>query len=178
MNAPLLAFQPGSVVGRTLVIAIAVGAVVAFVVAMLVPLIAAWFRARRAGHAVRLLDLVMMRFRKVNVRLVVTDWLRMRAAGVDLPLDAVESHALAGGRTSLVADAMITGVREGFGDDPDRDLWSRTCALDHCGLNVRFMMEAAVAARTPALFDLPSPLTDDPRARQFDDPPRFEPRSV
>jgi uncharacterized protein YqfA (UPF0365 family) len=66
-----------------------------------------WLRAWLAGAYVGFIDLVAMRLRQVPYGLVVDARITAKKAGIDVGIDAIEAHYLAGGN---VAEAVRTSV--------------------------------------------------------------------
>ena len=66
-----------------------------------------WLQALLSGARVRLIDLIMMRIRKVRPQEIVYNRISAKKAGLDIPTDYLESHYLAGGRVTNVVRAMI-----------------------------------------------------------------------
>lgn len=66
-----------------------------------------------ANAHVTWLELIGMRLRKVDLRSVLISHIRLRKAGVDIPLSWLETHDLAGGSPANVAAALITTRRAG-----------------------------------------------------------------
>lgn len=96
--------------------------VVGFFVVGLLPIL---FRARRAGVRITLVELVGMRFRKVDPRVVVDGAVELAGEGVAIPWGDIETHYLAGGRVGPTVRAYIEARRV-----DSRMLWGTICALD------------------------------------------------
>ncbi|NUM56091.1 MAG: flotillin-like FloA family protein [Candidatus Hydrogenedentes bacterium] len=76
-----------------------VAAIVALgIVFLIVRLLGLWFRARMSGAPVSLACIVGMALKRVNPRAVVDAYAIAKTAGVDAPLEDIESHAMMGGR--------------------------------------------------------------------------------
>ena len=108
-----------------------------------------WFQALLSGARVRLIDLIMMRFRKVRPQEIVFNRISAKKAGIDLPTDYLESHYLAGGRVTNVVRAMIAADRAKI-DLP----WDRATAIDLAG---RDILEAVRTSVDPKVIDCPNP---------------------
>ena len=108
-----------------------------------------WVQALVSGARVRFLDLIMMRFRKVDAKVIVINRVSAKKAGIDLPTDYLESHYLAGGRVTNVVRAMITADRAKI------DLaWEQATAIDLAG---RDILEAVRMSVFPKVIDCPQP---------------------
>ena len=110
--------------------------------------ISLWFQALLSGARVRLIDLIMMRFRKVRPQEIVFNRISAKKAGIDLPSDYLESHYLAGGRVTNVVRAMIAA------DKAKIELpWDRATAIDLAG---RDILEAVKTSVEPKVIDCPT----------------------
>ncbi|MBC24388.1 MAG: hypothetical protein CMJ32_10800 [Phycisphaerae bacterium] len=107
-----------------------------------------WLQAMLSGAPVGLLDLVMMRFRKVRPDVVVLNRIAAKKAGLDIPTNLLEAHFLAGGNVSRVTRAMIAA------DKAKIDLpWERATAIDLAG---RDILDAVKTSVDPKVIDCPS----------------------
>jgi uncharacterized protein YqfA (UPF0365 family) len=108
-----------------------------------------WFQALLSGARVRLIDLIMMRFRKVRPQEIVFNRITAKKAGLDLTTDYLESHYLAGGRVTNVVRAMIAA------DKAKIELpWDRATAIDLAG---RDILDAVRTSVDPKVIDCPQP---------------------
>jgi uncharacterized protein YqfA (UPF0365 family) len=108
-----------------------------------------WFQALLSGARVRLIDLIMMRFRKVRPQEIVYNRITAKKAGLDLTTDYLESHFLAGGHVTHVVRAMIAA------DKAKIELpWDRATAIDLAG---RDILEAVRTSVDPRVIDCPHP---------------------
>jgi uncharacterized protein YqfA (UPF0365 family) len=109
--------------------------------------ISLWVQALVSGARVKLLDLIMMRFRKVDPKTIVFNRISARKAGLDLPTDWLEAHYLAGGRVTNVVRAMIAA------DKANIELpWERATAIDLAG---RDILDAVKTSVDPKVIDCP-----------------------
>ncbi len=106
-----------------------------------------WFQALLSGARVRLIDLIMMRFRKVRPQEIVFNRISAKKAGIDLPTEYLESHYLAGGRVTNVTRAMIAAAKAKI-ELP----WDRATAIDLAG---RDILEAVKTSVDPKVIDCP-----------------------
>ena len=85
-------------------------AVVAFVLILLLAFVPInlWFRCLVSGTYVNMFKLVGMRLRKINTGLVVNAYINAKKAGLDINIDDLETHAMAGGNVSSVVAALIS----------------------------------------------------------------------
>jgi len=106
-----------------------------------------WLQALVSGARVRLIDLVMMKFRKVDPRTIVYNRISAKKAGLEISTNQLESHYLAGGRVTNVIRAMIAA------DKAKIDLpWDRATAIDLAG---RELLDAVKTSVDPKVIDCP-----------------------
>jgi uncharacterized protein YqfA (UPF0365 family) len=118
------------------------------IVAFAFQYIGLYLQAWVSGAKVGLIDLVMMRFRKVNAKSVVINRISAKKAGIELTTDQLEAHYLAGGRIINVVRAMIAA------DKARIDLqWETATAIDLAG---RDILEAVRTSVDPKVIDCPS----------------------
>ena len=97
---------------------------------------------------VSMLDLIMMRLRKVPPEVVVLNRISAKKAGLDIPTDLMEAHYLARGNISRVVAAMIAA------DKAQIELpWNRATAIDLAG---RDILDAVQTSVNPKVIDCPS----------------------
>jgi len=108
-----------------------------------------WFQALLSGARVRLLDLIMMRFRKVDPRTIVFNRISAKKAGMDLSTEWLEAHFLAGGRVTNVTRAMIAAAKANI-ELP----WENATAIDLAG---RDILDAVKTSVDPKVIDCPHP---------------------
>ncbi len=113
-----------------------------------------WIQAFFSGARVSIVDLIGMRLRKVDPRIIVLSRIRATKAGLDLPAAALEAHYLAGGRVPQVINAIIAADRAKI-DLP----FNTACAIDLAG---RDILEAVQTSVKPKVIDCP----DSTKGRQ------------
>jgi len=107
-----------------------------------------YLQAWVSGAKVGFIDLIMMRFRKVNSKSVVINRISAKKAGLEISTDQLEAHYLAGGRITNVVRAMIAA------DKARIDLeWENGTAIDLAG---RDIMDAVHTSVDPKVIDCPS----------------------
>ncbi len=107
-----------------------------------------WIQSVVSGAPVGLLDLFMMRLRKVPPSVIVLNRISAKKAGLDLSASQLEAHYLAGGNIERVVRAMIAA------DKAKIDLpWDRATAIDLAG---RDILEAVRTSVDPKVIDCPS----------------------
>ncbi len=128
-------------------IGIAVGVVVLIALFVAGQYISLWVQALLSGARVGFVDLIMMRFRKVDPKTIVFNRISAKKAGLDLSTDYLEAHYLAGGRVTNVVRAMIAA------DKAKIDLgWERSTAIDLAG---RDILDAVKTSVDPKVIDCP-----------------------
>jgi uncharacterized protein YqfA (UPF0365 family) len=120
--------------------------VVLFFLLYLVP-IPLWIAAWASGAYVGLLDLIGMRLRRVPPSTVVTARISAVKAGIDISINDLEAHFLAGGNVVRVVNAMISA------DKANIPLpFKRAAAIDLAGRNV---LEAVQMSVLPKVIETP-----------------------
>ncbi len=94
--------------GPVSVIFIIIGSIVAlFLLLYLLPL-NLWFTAQLSGVKINLLNLVLMRLRRVPPSLVVNAMITSTKAGLNITSNEIETHYLAGGHVNNVIKSLIS----------------------------------------------------------------------
>ena len=107
-----------------------------------------YLQAWVSGAKVSFIDLVMMRFRKVNARSIVINRISAKKAGIEISTDALEAHFLAGGRITNVVRAMIAADKARIGLT-----WDSATAIDLAGRDILAAVHTSV---DPKVIDVPS----------------------
>jgi uncharacterized protein YqfA (UPF0365 family) len=120
--------------------------------AMLAQFLRLWLQSFASGAGIGLLDLVAMRFKKVNPNVIVRSKIMAVQAGLGdssgITKQALEEHYLAGGRVPLVVQALIAANKAKI-----KELdWRLATAIDLAGRNVR---EAVQTSVYPKVIDCP-----------------------
>jgi uncharacterized protein YqfA (UPF0365 family) len=106
-----------------------------------------WISAYFSGVPVSLFTLVGMRLRKVNPHAVIRPLISASKAGLDLEIDKLEAHYLAGGNVQQVVNALISA------DKANIDLnFQRATAIDLAGRDV---LEAVKVSVNPKVIETP-----------------------
>jgi uncharacterized protein YqfA (UPF0365 family) len=104
-----------------------------------------WFTALVSGVRISLLQLILMRWRKVPPGVIVTSLIASTKAGLDLKRDDLEAHFLAGGHVQAVVNALISA------DKANMELDFKTAtAIDLAGRDV---LEAVQMSVNPKVID-------------------------
>ena len=108
-----------------------------------------WIQALMAGARVSLFQLVGMRLRRVDPRIIVTSRIQAIRAGINISSDQLETHYLSGGRVRSVVNALVAA------DRAKMDLsFDSACAIDLAG---RDILEAVQTSVNPKVIDCPDP---------------------
>jgi len=106
-----------------------------------------WIAAMAAGVRVGLVTLIGMRLRRVVPAKVVEPLIKATKAGLDLNVNKLEGHYLAGGNVDNVVNALIAAQRANI------DLgFERAAAIDLAGRNV---LEAVQMSVNPKVIETP-----------------------
>jgi uncharacterized protein YqfA (UPF0365 family) len=134
---------------NTVVFILIIG-IIAFVLAVFfsfVP-IGLWISALAAGVKVGIFDLIGMRLRRVIPSRIVLPLIKSTKAGMDLNVNQLEAHYLAGGNVDRVVDALIAAHRAGI------ELhFEKAAAIDLAGRDV---LEAVKMSVNPKVIETPN----------------------
>ncbi len=106
-----------------------------------------WFSALVSNVRISLLQLVLMRWRKVPPGVIVTAMINSTKAGLNLTRDQLEAHYLAGGRVKSVVNALISAEKANMGLD-----FQTAAAIDLAGRDV---LEAVQMSVNPKVINTP-----------------------
>ncbi len=127
-------------------ISIVVGFVGLLILLYFIP-IGLWFQALITGVRISLLQLIMMRWRKVPPSLIVNAMITSKKAGLEITRDELEAHYLAGGHIQMVVNALISA------DKANLNLTFKTStAIDLAGRDV---FEAVQMSVNPKVINTP-----------------------
>ncbi|HEV3118246.1 MAG TPA: flotillin-like protein FloA [Gemmataceae bacterium] len=136
-------------------IALAIVALIAVIVAIvLLSYFQLWFQAYLTGARVGFLDLIGMKFRKVDYSMIVRQKIALVQAGVKVENRELEAHYLARGNVPKVATAVIAAHKAGI-DLP----WRIAAAIDLAG---RDILDAVKTSVNPKVIDCPDPAKGRP----------------
>jgi uncharacterized protein YqfA (UPF0365 family) len=93
--------------------------------AVLMQFFALYTRALLSGAPVTVLDVLGMKLRRVNARMVVDAWIQARRERIGVTLADLETHVLAGGDLPHVMSAVIAAKKMGKELD-----WKQATAMD------------------------------------------------
>lgn len=129
-------------IGLLVFAAIVLGAVLVGLYFVPIPL---WIAAWAAGAYVRLPTLVGMRLRRVPPSIIVNARISAVKAGLDVPIDALEAHFLAGGDVTRVVNALISADKANIALP-----FKRAAAIDLAGRDV---LEAVKMSVLPKVIE-------------------------
>ena len=129
-----------------LLILIAIGFVFLSVLLSFIPL-GLWITAYFSGVKIGIFTLVGMRFRRVQPNRIVNPLIKTTKAGMNLNIDELEAHYLAGGDVNKVADALIAAQRADINLE-----FERAAAIDLAGRDV---LQAVQVSVNPKVIETP-----------------------
>jgi uncharacterized protein YqfA (UPF0365 family) len=106
-----------------------------------------WFQAIVSGTYVSIIELFVMRFRKVPPGLIVNAMISAKKAGITISSNELEAHFLAGGHVQNVVNALISADKANIPLD-----FNMATAIDLAGRNV---FEAVTMSVNPKVIDTP-----------------------
>ena len=133
--------------GIVLAIFIVVAAIIVLALFFSFVPVGLWISAVASGLRVGIFQLVAMRIRKVVPSRIVNPAIKATKAGLDIPLNKMEAHLLAGGNVDRVANALIAAQRAGIPLD-----FERACAIDLAGRDVLHAVQMSV---NPKVIETP-----------------------
>lgn len=107
-----------------------------------------WITAFFSGVKIKMGTLIGMRLRRVIPSNIVNPLIKATKAGLDLDIEKLEAHYLAGGNVNTLVDALIAAQRA---DIPLE--FERAAAIDLAGRNV---LEAVQVSVNPKVIETPS----------------------
>lgn len=119
-----------------------VGSVIAFFLFLYILPINLWFTAQLSGVKINLLNLVLMRLRKVSPSLVVNAMIISTKAGLNITSNDIETHYLAGGNVNNVIKALISADKANIPLD-----FKLATAIDLAGRDVFDAVQLSVNPR-------------------------------
>jgi uncharacterized protein YqfA (UPF0365 family) len=135
--------------GVFIYIVIIVGALIGlWIIFYLIP-VGLWFSALISGVRISLLQLILMRWRKVPPNVIVRSMIEAHKAGLgDIKRDDMEAHFLAGGHVEKVIHALVSANKANI------DLtFKMATAIDLAGRDV---LEAVQMSVNPKIIDTPA----------------------
>ena len=106
-----------------------------------------WISALAAGVNVGIFTLIGMRLRRVIPARIIIPMIKAQKAGLDVAIDKLEAHYLAGGNVDRVIDALVAAHRADIALG-----FERAAAIDLAGRNV---LEAVQMSVNPKVIETP-----------------------
>ena len=106
-----------------------------------------WISARASGVRIGVLQLVGMRVRKVAPHRIVNPLIKATKAGLEVSMNKLEAHLLAGGNVDRVINALIASQRAGIALG-----FEQSCAIDLAGRDV---LQAVQMSVNPKVIETP-----------------------
>ena len=106
-----------------------------------------WITAMFSGVSVSIMTLIGMRFRRVRPSRIVDPMIKATKAGLELSIDKLEAHYLAGGNVDTVIDALIAAQRANIYLE-----FEQAAAIDLAGRDV---LEAVQVSVNPKVIETP-----------------------
>ena len=174
MSNLLLSISVGGIVALSVVGVIIVAAIV--IILCLVPL-RLWFRALMSSAHIPMTKLIGMKMRKVNVTNIVLNYITAKKAGLNITLEELETHSMAGGDIERVVkvgdeieigdplvvfglgntgDKAVDNFLKAFGDDNALEGVKRSVRSVHAGrvVDVRMYTNKSMDKLSPSLFEI------------------------
>ncbi|MFA7138370.1 MAG: flotillin-like FloA family protein, partial [Bacteroidales bacterium] len=107
-----------------------------------------WITAFFSGVRVKISTLIGMRLRRVVPSRIVNPMIKATKGGLDLNIDELEAHYLAGGNVNTLVDALIAAQRANI-----PLVFERAAAIDLAGRNV---LEAVQVSVNPKVIETPN----------------------
>lgn len=146
--ALLLAALEGS---SSRIVLIIIGVFVLIAVAIVISFFSVWLRAWLAGAPIGMLTLLAMKLRQVPFSLVADARVTAKKAGIDISVDEIEAHYLAGGNVVPTVQALIAAQKAGIELN-----WNRACAIDLATKGSgKSVVEAVRTSVDPKVIDCP-----------------------
>jgi uncharacterized protein YqfA (UPF0365 family) len=136
-----------------IIITIALAIIGLIIAGIVLSFFSVWLRAWLAGAYVGIVNLVAMRLRQVPYGLMVDARITAKKAGIEISIDDIEAHYLAGGNVVPTVQALIAAQKAGITLD-----WQRACAIDLATKGSgKSVVEAVRTSVDPKVIDCPNP---------------------
>ena len=114
-----------------------------------------WVRAYFSGAYVSFIDLIALRLRNVPVGMIVDNRITSKKAGLDVTIDDLSTHFMAGGNPKMVVEALIAARKASI-----HLVFDRACAIDLATKGTgKTVLEAVQTSVNPKVIDCPNPAT-------------------
>lgn len=130
-----------------------IGVIVIVAATIVFSFFSVWLRAMLAGAPVGMLNLIAMKLRSVPGSLIVDARITAKKAGIDIAIDNIEAHYLAGGNVVPTVQALIAAQKAAIELN-----WNRACAIDLATKGSgKSVVEAVRTSVDPRVIDCPNP---------------------
>ena len=129
--------------------AVVLGLIAVFIFFMIFNAFQLFMQSVFSNATVSLIDIILMRFRKVDANIIVTARITAKKAGIDITTGKLEGHYMARGHVVKVVQALIAASKA---DIPLT--FDRACAIDLAGRDV---LDAVQTSVNPKVIDVPTP---------------------
>lgn len=147
----ILQIATGTAVDPGTIMLIVVGIIIAAIIVLSILLtfipLGLWISALAAGVRIGIFTLIGMRLRRVVPARIVNPLVKATKAGLDLSVDKLEAHYLAGGNVDRVVNALIAAQRANIPLE-----FERAAAIDLAGRDV---LEAVQMSVNPKVIETP-----------------------
>jgi uncharacterized protein YqfA (UPF0365 family) len=134
------------------IIAVILVAILLIVFLIMIAFFNIWLRAKVAGAAVTFMELIALRLRRIPVSYVVDTRITAVKSGIELSVDQLSTHILAGGNIQMVVLALIASQKARIFLDYDR-----ACAIDLATKGTgKTVLEAVKTSVNPKVIDCPA----------------------
>lgn len=138
----------GNIISNILSGGIVVGVIIFLILFFSFVPVGLWITAYFSGVKIRISTLIGMKLRRVSPRKIVIPMIKATKAGLDLKIENLEAHYLAGGNVNTLVDALIASERANI---PLQ--FERGAAIDLAGRNV---LEAVQVSVNPKVIETPN----------------------
>jgi len=140
-------------IGTGSIVFIILGVFVIVVAAIIFSFFSVWLRAMLAGAPVGMINMLAMKLRQVPFSLIVDARVTAKKAGIEIDIDDIEAHYLAGGNVVPTVQALIAAQKAGIALN-----WDRACAIDLATKGSgKSVVEAVRTSVDPRVIDCPNP---------------------
>ena len=143
----LINFQPFLLMASMETAIVAIACVIALIIFLWMVPVGLWFTALVSGVHVSLIQLILMRWRKVPPGIIVNAMITGAKAGIPLNRDELEAHYLAHGHVQPVVFALVSAGKANIPLD-----FKAAAAIDLAGRNV---LEAIQTSVNPKVINTP-----------------------
>lgn len=138
----------GNIISNILSGGIVIGVIIFLILFFSFVPVGLWITAYFSGVKIRISTLIGMKLRRVSPRKIVIPMIKATKAGLDLKIENLEAHYLAGGNVNTLVDALIASERANI---PLQ--FERGAAIDLAGRNV---LEAVQVSVNPKVIETPN----------------------